>query len=209
MSSCNYKILIVGAGPSGLLLALLLAQRNIPSVVLEGYEQLDTRLRATQYGVPATRIFRRAGILEDIRAASIGSFPTITWRRVSDKSVLTGIDMSCVKDHPDRMTILQLGEIIKIMYKHCLERGKGLIEIKFKHRVTSVGQDGGRAWADVEVGEEKENIRFEADYVIGCDGATSAVRRSLFGREWPGQTFDYQFIVQNVSWAFREPNSMT
>lgn len=199
MSSYNHKILIVGAGPSGLLLALLLAQRNIPSIVLEGYDYLDTRLKATQYGVPATRVFRRAGILEDIRAASIGSFPTIKWRRVSDKKVLTGIDMSCVKDHPDRMTILQLGEIIKIMYKHCLERGKGLIEIKFQHRVTNVSQNEEKAWADVEVGEEKKNVRFEADYIIGCDGATSAVRRSLFGREWPGQTFDCQFIVQNVS----------
>ena len=106
--------------------------------------------------------------------------------------------MSCVKDHPDRMTILQLGEIIKIMYKHCLERGKGLIEVKFQHRVISVGQDKGKAWAEVEVGEEKKKVKFEAEYVIGCDGATSAVRRSLFGREWPGQTFDYQFIVQNV-----------
>ncbi|TLD39257.1 FAD/NAD(P)-binding domain-containing protein [Venturia nashicola] len=192
------KILIVGAGPSGLLLALLLAQRDIPSIVLEGYDYLDTRLRATQYGVPATRVFRRAGILEDIRAASIGSFPTIQWRRVSDKKVLTGIDMSCVKDHPDRMTILQLGEIIKIMYKHCLERGKGLIEIKFQHRVANIGQDEEKAWADVEVGEEKKYVRFEADYIVGCDGATSAVRRSLFGRDWPGQTFDCQFIVQNV-----------
>lgn len=114
---------------------------------------------------------------------------------------MTGIDMSCVKDHPDRMTILQLGEIIKIMYRHCLERGKGLIEVKFQHRVVGVGQEAGKAWAEVEVGEEKKSVRFEADYVVGCDGATSAVRRSLFGREWPGQTFDYQFIVQNVSFA--------
>lgn len=199
--SCNRKILIVGAGPSGLLLALLLAQHNIPSLVLEGYDYLDTRLRATQYGVPATRVFRRAGILDDIRAASIESFPTIKWRRVSDKKVLTGIDMSCVKDHPDRMTILQLGEIIKIMYRHCLERGKGLIDIKFQHRVTNIGQDAEKAWADVEVGQDKQNVRFEADHIIGCDGATSAVRRSLFGREWPGQTFDCQFIVQNVSFG--------
>lgn len=183
-------------------MALLLAQRNIPSIVLEGYDYLDTRLRATQYGVPATRVFRRAGILEDIRAASIGSFPTIKWRRVSDKEVLTSIDMSCVKDHPDRMTILQLGEIIKIIYKHCLERAKGLIEIKFQHRVANIGQDEQRAWADVEVGEEKRHIRFEADYIVGCDGATSAVRKSLFGREWPGQIFDCQFIVQNVSFDF-------
>jgi 2-polyprenyl-6-methoxyphenol hydroxylase-like FAD-dependent oxidoreductase len=193
------QILIAGAGPSGLLLALLLSQHNIPSIVLEAWPGLDTRLRATQYGVPATRIFRRAGVLDDIRAESIESFPTICWRRVADEKKLVSLDMSCVKDHPDRMTIMQLGEMIKIIYRHCVEKGKGLIDIRFQHRVVDVHQDGGKAWVDVEVGDEKSKQTIEADYVVGCDGATSAVRRSLFGREWPGQTFDYRFIVQNVS----------
>jgi 2-polyprenyl-6-methoxyphenol hydroxylase-like FAD-dependent oxidoreductase len=133
--------------------------------------------------------------------ASIESFPTITWRRVADDQKLISIDLSCIKDDPDRMTILQLGEIIKIMYRHCLERGKGLIDIRFEHRVIDVHQDEGKAWVDVEVGEGRERQVFEADYVVGCDGATSAVRRSLFGREWPGQTFDCRFLVQNVSLA--------
>ncbi|GME43156.1 FAD/NAD(P)-binding domain-containing protein [Neofusicoccum parvum] len=195
------KILIVGAGPSGLLLALLLSQHNIPSTVLEAWPQLDTRLRATQYGVPATRVFRRAGLLGDFREASIAKFLSICWRRVADGKKLVGVDMSVVEDHPDRMTILQLGEIIKIMYRHCMERAKGLIEVKFNHRVIDVGQDEKKAWVDVEIGEEggeKEKRKMEADYVVGCDGATSAVRRSLFGREWPGETFPYRFIVQNV-----------
>jgi 2-polyprenyl-6-methoxyphenol hydroxylase-like FAD-dependent oxidoreductase len=180
-----------------------LAQHNIPSLVLEAWPTLDTRLRATQYGVPATRVFRRAGILDDIRAASIESFPTIYWRRVADDQKLISLDMSCIKDDPDRMTILQLGEMIKIMYQHCLERGKGLIDVRFLHRVIDVHQDEGKAWVDVEVGEEKARHVFEADYVVGCDGATSAVRRSLFGREWPGQTFGYRFLVQNVSSSFK------
>ncbi|KAF4539231.1 uncharacterized protein LTHEOB_10395 [Lasiodiplodia theobromae] len=154
-----------------------------------------------KYGVPATRVFRRAGLLDDFRAASIPKFPSICWRRVADGEKLVGLDLSVIEDHPDRMTILQLGEIIKIMYRHCMERGKGLIEVLFNHKVTHAGQGENGAWVDVEVGEEgqqKEEKRFHADYVIGCDGASSAVRRSLFGREWPGQTFPYRFIVQNV-----------
>jgi len=199
------KILIAGAGPSGLLLALLLAQHNIPSIVLEAWPWLDTRLRATQYGVPATRIFRRAGLLPDFRAASIPKFPAICWRRVADGEKLVEIDMSIVEDEEDRMTVLQLGEIIQIMYKHCMdpEEGKGLIDIRFNHRVTGTGQDNDRAWVDVEIGdkskgEEIRRDRIEADYLVGCDGAASAVRKSLFGHDWPGQTFDCRFIVQNV-----------
>jgi 2-polyprenyl-6-methoxyphenol hydroxylase-like FAD-dependent oxidoreductase len=196
------KVLIAGAGPSGLLLALLLAQRNIPSIVLEAWEWLDTRLRATQYGVPATRIFRRAGLLPDIRAASIPKFPVICWRRVADGEKLVEIDMSVVEDEEDRLTVLQLGEIIQIMYKHCMdpEKGKGLIDVRFNHKVIATGQDGTKAWVDAEIGkdgEEKRHERIEADYLVGCDGAGSAVRKSLFS-EWPGQTFDWKFMVQNV-----------
>ncbi|KAM5372496.1 hypothetical protein ACJZ2D_007534 [Fusarium nematophilum] len=174
------KIIIVGAGPSGLLLALLLAQQNIPSLVLEAWPHLDTRLRATQYGVPATRVFRRAGILKDIRDASIAKFPSICWRRVADGEKLIAIDLSLTEDHPDRMTVLQLGEIIKIMYRHCVGKGPGLIEIKFSHRVVDVAQDEAKAWVDVEVGDEGDMIRqrIAADFVIGCDGASSIIRGS-------------------------------
>ncbi|KAJ5563565.1 hypothetical protein N7535_008729 [Penicillium sp. DV-2018c] len=194
------KVVIVGAGPSGMLLAILLAQQGIPSVILEAWDRLDERLRATQYGVPATRIFHRAGIVDDIRAVSIPSFPNITWRRGADHEKLVSIDLSVVKDHPDRMTILALNQILIILYRHCTERFKDLIEIKFSHRVTGVGQDKAKAWVDVDVGEAepKGKARFEADYVIGCDGATSAVRKALFGRNWPGQTFNCRLVVQNV-----------
>ncbi|KAJ9616457.1 hypothetical protein H2200_000175 [Cladophialophora chaetospira] len=195
------KIIIAGAGPAGLLLALLLSQHNIPSIVLESWDRLDERLRATQYGIPATRVFRKAGLLDDFRAASITSFPSICWRRVSDHQRLTGIDLSVVKDDPDRMTILPLNEIIKIIYRHCIEKGNGLVEIKFNHKVVGAAQDANSAWVDVEAGAEgevKEQKRYTADYVVGCDGATSTVRKTLFGRDWPGQTFDFRLLVQNV-----------
>lgn len=101
------------------------------------------------------------------------------------------------------MTVLPLGEIIQIMYRHCVEMYSEYIDIRFNHRITAVGQDEQqkKAWVDVKIGkegEEKRQERMEADYVIGCDGSSSAVRRSLFGREWPGQTWNCRFIVQNV-----------
>ncbi|KAK5107936.1 hypothetical protein LTR62_000541 [Meristemomyces frigidus] len=200
------RILIVGAGPSALLLALLLAQHNIPTLILEAWPHLDTRLRATQYGVPATRLFLRAGLLPDIRAASIPKFPSICWRRVADGEKLVEVDMSVVEDEEERMTVLQLGEMIGIMYSHCVDPGKGgkgLIDIRFNHRVVGTGQDGEQAWVECEIGDDSKGEvvrteRISADYVVGCDGAGSAVRKSLYGHEWPGQTFDFQFIVQNV-----------
>jgi 2-polyprenyl-6-methoxyphenol hydroxylase-like FAD-dependent oxidoreductase len=190
------KILIVGAGPAGLLLSLLIAQSGIPSTVLEAWSHTDERLRASQYGTPATRIFRRAGILDDIRAVSVPRFPAITWRRTSTHEKVAGIDLSVTAGDEDRMTVLPLNQILEIMLKHC-RRYPELIDIRFSHEVVEVGQGEKSAWVVAQVGVEKQ--RFEADYVVGCDGGRSIVRKSLFGQHWPGETFDFKLMNQNVS----------
>ncbi|KAG5976343.1 hypothetical protein E4U55_007357 [Claviceps digitariae] len=202
------KVLIVGAGPAGLLLAILLARSNISSTVLESWDRVDERLRATQYGVPATRVFRQAGLLDDMRAESMTNFPTICWRSVRTGEILAGIDLSVVKDDPDRMVILPLNKILKIMLRHCRERYAEYMTLLFKHRVVGVEQDATSATAVVEVGPREEKgegkheaqniIRLTADYVVGCDGGQSSVRKVLFQRHWPGETFSNRLFVQNV-----------
>lgn len=194
------EILIAGAGPAGLLLAILIAQRGIPSLVVEAWDQVDERLRATQYGFPATRIFRRAGILDDIRAQSISKFPLICWRNAQTGERLTGIDLSVVENDPDCMTVLPLSEILQIMLRHCREKYSEFIQIKFNHRVVDIGQDEKKAWAFVQVGVpgKEATEKVEADYLIGCDGGQSTVRKCLFQRNWPGETFKSRLLVQNV-----------
>lgn len=49
------EVVIVGAGPTGLTLALLLAKRGVKVVVLERLEQVDQRPRGIAYGSPAVR----------------------------------------------------------------------------------------------------------------------------------------------------------
>ncbi|KAG6002577.1 hypothetical protein E4U21_002960 [Claviceps maximensis] len=207
------KILIVGAGPAGLLLAILLARNKIASTVLESWDRIDERLRATQYGVPATRVFRRAGMLDDLRAESVTDFPTICWRSARTGERLTGIDLSVVKDDPDRMIILPLNKMLQIMLRHCRERYAEYVTLLFNHRVVDVEQDATSASVIVEVGprpkaekeeqgkkehEANNTIRLTADYVVGCDGGQSSVRKILFQRHWPGETFPSHLSVQNV-----------
>jgi 2-polyprenyl-6-methoxyphenol hydroxylase-like FAD-dependent oxidoreductase len=166
--------------------------------VLESWDRLDERLRATQYGVPATRVFRKAGLIDDIREASIESFPSICWRKTSTHEKLANVDLSVIKDHPDRMTILPLNALVHIMYKHCMEKTEGRVEVKFKHEVVALGQSESKAWVDVKIDDAEHTTHFEADYVVGCDGGKSVIRHCLFGRNWPGVTFDCHLTVQNV-----------
>ncbi|KAK3690509.1 putative 3-propionate/3-hydroxycinnamic acid hydroxylase [Podospora appendiculata] len=125
------QVIIAGAGPAGLPLSFLLAKHGISSLILEAWPALDTRLRATQYGVPATRIFRQAGILDAIRAVSIpaSAFGEISWRRIANNhEKLVKLDMSCVAGHEDRMTVIPLGDLVKIMYQKAVDEFEGLVE---------------------------------------------------------------------------------
>jgi 2-polyprenyl-6-methoxyphenol hydroxylase-like FAD-dependent oxidoreductase len=86
-----------------------------------------------------------------------------------------------------------------------LERAKECgATIEWEHKVVGVGQDGDKVWAEVEAkGEDGQTVkkRVEGDYLVGCDGANSTVRKSLFGSEFPGYTWDAQIIATNVSWS--------
>lgn len=100
------------------------------------------------------------------------------------------------------LVVLPLGQLGEILYEH-LQR-QPTVSVRWSHRVVKVGQDGDKAWVDVETGDGKK--RFEADYVLGCDGASSTVRRELFGPEYPGETLNAQLVATNVRFP---PHSIT
>jgi 2-polyprenyl-6-methoxyphenol hydroxylase-like FAD-dependent oxidoreductase len=184
---------IVGAGPSGLLLALLLAKRNVPVLVLEGSGELDDSPRAAYYGPPAAYELGRAGVLEEIREQ--GFDPIITCWRKLDGTYLAGWDCSVVKGDYDRLACMPLATLDRLLYRHALAQPN--VKVLFNHKVTEIGQDEDKAWvdADTPVGVK----RFEGAYVIGCDGASSVVRKRMFGaNDFPGWTWDEQIVATNV-----------
>lgn len=186
-------VIIVGAGPSGLLLALLLAKRGIPVQILDLSNKLDEQPRATHYAPPAMYELRRAGIVEEMRQEGFIA-RKVCWRKL-DGTYLAGLDGSVADDDPDRMVCLPLNKLGAILYRHL--SAQPLATVKWDHKVTGVGQDEDAAWVDVETPEGQQ--RLKAKYVVGCDGANSQVRRSLFGDfAFPGKTWDEQIVATNV-----------
>lgn len=161
--------------------------------MLEMTDKLDENPRATHYSPPAIYELNRAGVGEDLRAK--GFIPrTVCWRKI-DGTVLAGLDGSVLDGDPDRMVCLPLNKLGTILYEHVTKQPN--VKILFKHKVTAIGQDDDKAWVDVQSPDGES--RMEADYIIGCDGANSQIRRSLFG-DWnfPGRTWDEQIVATNV-----------
>lgn len=187
------KVIVVGAGPAGLLLALLLGNRGIQVQVVEASDKLDEQPRATHYGPPAVYELRRAGVIEDIRKE--GFIPHgVCWRKL-DGTFLAGLDGSVLDGDPDRLTCLPLNKVSKIMHNH-VERLPS-VEILWSHKVQKLGQDEHSAWVEVELSQGSKKL--SADYVVGCDGANSQVRRLLFGDStFPGRTWNEQIVATNT-----------
>lgn len=185
---------MVGAGPSGLILTLLLARRGIECTLLDAGDSPDERPRATHYEQAAIQVLRRAGILEDLR--SHGYIPgNICWRKLDHSMVAEMRDSSQVSN-PDSTTILPLGSLVKILVKHVQTYDN--IALHWGHSVTDIGQDNRSAYVG---GTQSDGtaFRFEGDFVCGTDGGRSTVRKSLFGRRFEGFSWERQLIATNVS----------
>ncbi|ETN43913.1 uncharacterized protein HMPREF1541_11044 [Cyphellophora europaea CBS 101466] len=192
------EVIVVGAGPSGLLLALLLGQQGVNVEIVEASDQLDEQPRATHYGSPATHLLKRAGVLDEIRADGV-LMRRVAWRK-PDGTLLGALDLSAVPDERwERTVALPLNKVSRIVLRH-LQPLKS-VEIKWSHNVVDVGQDETEAWVDVETPSGKQ--RLKADYIVGCDGANSKIRRVLQGdKNFPGKTWDQQIVATNVYYDF-------
>ncbi|KAL2820944.1 hypothetical protein BDW59DRAFT_174284 [Aspergillus cavernicola] len=191
------KIIIVGAGPSGLLLGLLLSKQGVEVDLLDADTKVSDQPRAAHYASPAAYELDRAGVLDDVKARGF-QFKTMAWRK-PDTTFVAGITTEHLPaDYPHRMVVLPLDLLGELLVEH-IER-QPTARVKWSHRVLKVGQETDHAWVDVETPTGQQ--RMEADYVIGCDGASSTVRRELFGPEYPGETLNAQIIATNVYYDF-------
>lgn len=97
----------------------------------------------------------------------------------------------------EAMMVLPIGMLCEILLSHA-ERNSN-ISLKWSHRVVDVGQDENSAWAIIKE-QDGTGKRISGNFLCGCDGGTSHVRKSLFGKKnFPGMTWDVQFVATDVS----------
>ncbi|WP_236796268.1 FAD-dependent monooxygenase [Amycolatopsis sp. GM8] len=195
-------VLIVGAGPAGLTLAIDLARRGVPSRVIEATEERGRNPRCNTTSARSMEIFRRLGLAGDIRRAGLPEdYPTsIQYRTTlrgeeifrldqpSTSDVLAGVDRESWPTPEPQHRVSQL-YTEPILEQHAnrlpevtLERGTSLIELRqFDDHVEAI--------------VEKDGVRrtLHCAYVVGCDGAHSTVRRQL-GIRYEGVDAIQQFV---------------
>lgn len=131
--------------------------------------------------------------MDEVRERGFVTWGGIQWRDV-DGTLLARFNPDAIpKDY--RLHCLPLGKLCSLVKEHLDRRSN--VEVRYIHTVFKIDQTEARArvWAETPHGEQS----FEADYIVGCDGASSQIRRALFGDDFPGRTWDEQIVATNVS----------
>jgi len=184
-------VAIVGAGPVGLALAIDLAQRDIPVVLLDDDDTVSVGSRAICWSKHTLEIFDRLGIGEAVVAKGVR---WQTGRVFFGDSQVHEFDLAPEPGH-HRPAFINLQQYhVEAML---VERARTLpsCTLRWKHRLEKVALAGDGAHVDVATPGGR--YTFHCDWLVACDGARSAVRRSL-GLESAGQVFRDRFLIIDI-----------
>jgi len=183
------RVLIAGAGPVGLTAAVSLARRGFEVEVLEAGETLAAESRASTYHPPTLEMLAELGALEPLMARGLTSH-TFQYRERRG-GVVAELDLRLLADdtpYPYRVQCEQ-SKLTPILLE--ILRGLGG-EVVFGSPVTGVSQDG----SGVAVTTADGAVR-TADWLLGADGAHSAVRKAL-DVPFEGMTYPERFLVAST-----------
>ncbi len=185
------RVVVAGAGPVGLTTALTLARRGVEVVVLETGAGLAAESRASTYHPPSLEMLADLGVLDALLERGIVS--TTFQYRDRRTGPIADLDLGVLHadtPYPFRVQCEQ-SKLTPILLAALLELPTA--SVHFDQRVVSVDDSGDRVVVRTAAGDE-----WDADWVVGADGASSAVRRAI-GAEFEGMTYPDRFLVVSTT----------
>jgi 2-polyprenyl-6-methoxyphenol hydroxylase-like FAD-dependent oxidoreductase len=201
------RVLIIGAGPTGLALAIELGMRSIPCLVLERNARTGHAPRAKTTNVRTREHMRRWGIADKLRAASpLGAdYPsTVLFVTRLAGYELARIDnaMYCAPGknplYSEHGQWIPQYKVEEVMRNHA--QSLPGVEIRFNSELVSFEQDENGVQLQVRDKLSGETTSIKGDYLVGADGARSAVRQGI-GAKMEGT----QGLSRNYNVVFHAP----
>lgn len=190
MNNSN-PVVIAGAGPVGLSVALGLARAGIRSLVLESKPELDRRSRATLIVPRSLALFERLGVLDRFVAEGERN-DAIRILRAADRKPILTFDFAHLAGETTTPFALALSQdrTEHILLEAVL--ASGLAEVRFGEPLWDFEDVGGGVAVTTGSGG-----RILAGVLIGADGAHSTVRERL-GWALEGKTYPTRAVLADV-----------
>ena len=194
----RHPVVVVGAGPVGLALAIDLAQRQIPVVLLDNDCTLSTGSRAICFAKRTLEIFDRLGCGEPmVRKGVSWNVGKVFFR---DEEIYR-FDLLAEPGH-------QWPAFINLQ-QYCVEGYLAqraaqlpLIDVRWMNKVVGVEPQPDHVLLTVDTPDGP--YRLKADHLAACDGSRSSVRQ-LIGQESKGRIFRDRFLIADVKMKIDRP----
>jgi 3-(3-hydroxy-phenyl)propionate hydroxylase len=197
-NSAEHPVVVVGAGPVGLSLAIDLAQRGLPVLLLDDADRIGDGSRAICFSKRSLEVWDRLGVAG--RMVDKG----VVWKVGKiflGKEMLYQFDL-LPEDGHKMPAFINLQQYYAEAY--LVDRVQELpgIDLRWRNKVTGLEQRNDYALLTVETPDGPYRLR--AEYVVACDGARSALR-GMVGAEFGGEVFEDQFLIADVKMTAEFP----
>jgi 3-(3-hydroxy-phenyl)propionate hydroxylase len=190
----RHPVVVVGAGPVGLVAALDLAIRGIPVVLLDDADRIGEGSRGICYAKRTLEILDRLGVGEALVAKGV------TWKLGEvylENALVYGFDLLPEDGHKMPAFInLQQYYLEKALVDRVNEV-KG-IDLRWKNRVTGLARHDDHV--ELAINTPDGPYHLQAEWLIAADGARSTVRE-LIGLSFRGVTFEDKFLIADIRMA--------
>ena len=194
-------VLVVGAGPSGLMLAVCLARLGVDAVIVDGKEGPTRESRALAVQARSMELYDQLGLVDRVLAERSPATMLVpgTRGRVFGRLELRGLaeDTTPYRE----ITVFEQSRNERLLVDALGEHGR---EVLWRHRLERLelvpGDSAANAAASVTAtlaGPDGE-LAVHARYCVGADGAHSPVREAL-GIPFEGITNEHTFYVADAS----------
>ncbi|MFI6434727.1 FAD-dependent monooxygenase [Streptomyces sp. NPDC050759] len=192
----NSTVIVVGSGPTGLLLAGDLATAGVPVTLVEKRpHEISNLSRAFVVHARTLEQLDARGLADELEAVgrtldTLGLFTRLT------------VDLTTLPSHFNHLLVIPQYEVEKALERRAVAAG---VEFRYESEMTGLTQDADGVTVEVRTaaGAQQE---LRAAYVVGADGMRSAVRNAL-GLPFPGRSVIRSVVLADVKLA-EEPGSL-
>ncbi|MFE7524385.1 FAD-dependent monooxygenase [Kitasatospora sp. NPDC057542] len=176
------SVLVVGGGPVGLTLSVLLSGHGVPHLLVEAHPATSHHPKARGVSARSMEVFRRCGLETEVRRAGLPASQVFFYRGrdlVDPDFVRTGVaagQAEGAERTPSPGLICSQDALEAVL----LRRARQLAPdgVRFATRLLSFTQQDGHVRALLEDRHTGERHTVRADWLVGCDGASSTVRET-------------------------------
>ncbi len=191
---------VVGCGPVGAMLALSLCRRGFHVTMVEANPAPVEDQRAATVHPPTVEMLVALGLQDAAWEGGLLS-PIFHYRDRVTGDLVAVFDVGVLEGEVPYPFVLQW-EQYKLVLAALAEAEKtGLLTCRFSHTLLELRQNADHAAAMLQHDGEQETVEF--DYLVGCDGGRSTVRK-LAGIDFEGFTWPERFIKIGTTFNFLE-----